>query len=101
MAPTYAEFATELVRTLARVDDHTATWRDGQAAFNVLADFRADLADAVHGTHLDPFHDDKRIRDFLRWTHQNWDRDPDDPAFDGVSLKISLEQYRRGELTDL
>jgi len=41
------------------------TWRAGQALFNALLRVRPDLAEEIRGTDLDPFHDNKRIRDCL------------------------------------
>ena len=69
---TLAEFWLAVVHTLIDAED----WRFGQAAFNVLAEWRPDLAERVRGTMLDPFYSsrgDTRLKTFLRFLEQNWD----------------------------
>lgn len=51
-------------------------WRLGQAAFNVLAEVRPDLAEQVRGKRLDPFYankvDDRRFVAFVEFLETNW-----------------------------
>lgn len=49
-------------------------WRYGQAAFNVLSDFRPELASVVRCTTIDPYYVTKSedLNDFFRWLKQNW-----------------------------
>lgn len=51
-------------------------WRYGQAAFNVLADVRPDLAEKIRGEDCDPFYLDRstgevwvRFREYIK---RNW-----------------------------
>lgn len=53
--------------------------RPGQWAFNVLAAARPELADAVRGTDVDPFHRDDRLPELLAWVRDRRDDDPPDP----------------------
>jgi hypothetical protein len=52
------------------------SWRFGQAAFNVLAEVRPDLAEQVRGESADPFYaermSDKRMRQFALFLAANW-----------------------------
>ena len=51
-------------------------WRFGQAAFNVLAEVRPDLAEQVRGTQRDPFYardaSDPRLGRFAAFLAENW-----------------------------
>lgn len=53
-------------------------WRVGQAAFNVLADLRPDLAEHVRGSNFDPFYADPlphghdKIANFLAHVREAW-----------------------------
>jgi hypothetical protein len=45
-------------------------WREGQAHFNTLALLHPDIADELATRPaLDPFHDDRRISDYLAFVH--------------------------------
>lgn len=48
-------------------------WRYGQTCFNVLFSIEPELANSIRGTELDPFHDDKRVPEFLAWLRDQWD----------------------------
>ena len=46
--------------------------RRGQAYFNHLDEHRKDITFNIVGTRLDPFHDDRRLEDFLEYVKKNW-----------------------------
>jgi hypothetical protein len=48
-------------------------WRMGQTHWNVLVEFRPELAERLHGTELDPFYSDNVIPQYLRFIFENWD----------------------------
>lgn len=48
------------------------SWRRGQVMFNALDKVRPDLVTKIVATDLDPFNDDRRVRDFTDWLHENW-----------------------------
>lgn len=50
-------------------------WRYGQTCFNILYAMDMDLADSIRGTELDPFHDDRRVPEFLARLRDEWDDD--------------------------
>lgn len=82
--PTHADYLRAVTAALGNRDNRLdrkysqPRWRDGQTYFNVLYAGRPDLADAVRGTDLDPFHRDDRVPAFLRWVARNWDGPGDD-----------------------
>lgn len=43
------------------------TWRAGQGFFNALNLVRPDLADEIRGKDLDPFYDNKKMKDAVQW----------------------------------
>lgn len=45
-------------------------WRDGQAHMNTLAMLRSDIAARMWGNGLDPFHDDRRVPEFLAYVRE-------------------------------
>lgn len=50
-------------------------WRRGQAAFNLLHQERPDLSEEIHTSCLDPYYDDTRLPQFLRFVEELWDID--------------------------
>lgn len=52
--------------------------RVGQAYFNVLMDYKPQLAEEVRGTELDPFQsnnsNDTRFKDFINFVNNNWNK---------------------------
>lgn len=46
--------------------------RLGQLYFNILAKWRSDLTDVIRATENDPFYDDRRIPQFLKFVRQHW-----------------------------
>lgn len=54
-------------------------WRNGQVAFNTLAQMRPDLAEQVRGSDFDPFYADQLPRgyekmvSFLAYLREHWD----------------------------
>lgn len=50
---------------------HHPEQRRGQAYFNGLYNTRPDLADQIRGTEFDPFSDDNKVTEFLRWVYQH------------------------------
>lgn len=65
---TYEEYVAAVTNKLK---DYP-TWRQGQAAFNMLWEMRPELADQVHTSKLDPFHRDDRLPEFYEWVEDNW-----------------------------
>lgn len=67
---TFAEYlqkVAELYRTCG------GTVRIGQAYFNCLPDkFVSDHFGAVRDADIDPFHDDRKLPDFLAYVELNW-----------------------------
>ena len=57
---------------IQRSDPPETQWRRGQTYFNVLHQIRPDLASRVRATRLDPFHDDRRVPEFLSWVNLHW-----------------------------
>jgi hypothetical protein len=57
-------------REVNRAKHHNPEWRFGQAAFNVLHANFPDLANAIRGTEVDPFHLPES-NDF--YIHPRWD----------------------------
>lgn len=49
--PQFNDYYEEVINTLAKEPE----WRVGQAAFNILMDYRPNLAEEVRATNLDPF----------------------------------------------
>lgn len=64
---TFGEYILEVMGEWAE-----RPWRAGQTYYNVLANVRPDLADAVRGTARDPFHNDGVIGDFLDYVMRHW-----------------------------
>jgi len=46
--------------------------RQGQVAFNVLADARPDISEKVQGTEIDPFYDDEHLLAFYDFVAKSW-----------------------------
>ena len=46
--------------------------RQGQVAFNILADIRPDISTKIQGTERDPFYDDERLLAFYDFVARNW-----------------------------
>jgi hypothetical protein len=59
----YLVFAAELQQEFPE-------WRSGQCHFNALMDSHPNLAEMIRGTDLDPFFQDKRLPDFLKWVEK-------------------------------
>ena len=58
---------------IAQADNRN--WRPGQAAFNVLHQYRPDLSEQVRATTLDPFHStdmSSTLPRFYKWVEENW-----------------------------
>ena len=47
-----------------------AQLRPGQVAFNALFTLRADWAEEIRGSGLDPFYNDSRLPAFYRWVER-------------------------------
>lgn len=47
--------------------------RTGQKLFNLLCDYRPDLAEQIRATDNDPFYDDSKVVDCLVYLMENWD----------------------------
>lgn len=56
---------TSFLHTVAATLAVNSNWRYGQTCFNVLYEYAPDLANSIRGTELDPFHDDRRVPEFL------------------------------------
>lgn len=44
--------------------------RKGQAMFNVLYEIRQDIADNITNTDIDPFYDDSKIPQFIKYINE-------------------------------
>jgi hypothetical protein len=47
-------------------------YRFGQTCYNVLYDLDPDLATSIAGTHIDPYHFDERVPEFLKRVRDEW-----------------------------
>lgn len=60
--------AVEMMRQIqAAVGRTPEGLRPGQVAFNALHTLRAEWADEIRGSGLDPFHNDDALPAFYRW----------------------------------
>lgn len=62
-------------QTLAKHKPHTRDELDlrlGQKLFNALWSYRADIADKIRGSIIDPFHNDNNIPAFLEKVDELW-----------------------------
>ena len=48
-------------------------WRQGQAFFNVLTQYKPALAERVRSSAKDPFYQDDRIDKFLKFIGEEWE----------------------------
>lgn len=71
MTPQPTSYADLLASLLTQ--EPPPAWRAGQYVFNVLHAVRPDLAEAVRGTALDPFHRDDRLPALLDHLARAWD----------------------------
>lgn len=61
--------------TLAKHKPHTRDVLDirlGQKLFNALCEYRADIADQIRGSAVDPFNDDDMVPAFLEKVDELW-----------------------------
>ena len=56
---------------LYRLESREIT-RLGQNAFNLLREYRPDLAEEVRGSYADPFCLDERLSEFEKFIRENW-----------------------------
>ena len=69
----------EYLKTAILRNEENPNWRWGQTLFNVLFEFRPDLAQEIRGGEIDPYHaqtnngGDKKITNFLDWVKNNWE----------------------------
>lgn len=81
---------TNLLRTMVDRQATELFWRKGQTLFNVLYEMYPDLANEIRGTPLDPFYEDRKIKDFMNFiaskidsnspTNQPTNSDPPTPC---------------------
>lgn len=76
MSAVYAHYLNEVDTA---VHNYDGDWREGQAAFNVLAAMHPQLADSVRSTGLDPFYDDSRLAEFYAWVCEKLENNDDAP----------------------
>lgn len=50
-------------------------WRRGQAFFNVLCNYDPAAAEAMRGTDIDPFYDNKRIPQAIWFVAERWENE--------------------------
>lgn len=63
---------SQYLRLASLAKEDNPSYRMGQAYYNVLDNVRPDLASRIVGTHIDPFHRDCVIAQFLAWVASNW-----------------------------
>lgn len=47
-------------------------WREGQAYFNTLYQWRSDISETIRSTLIDPFYSDDKIPAFLEEVSKQW-----------------------------
>jgi len=65
----YLDFCVEVSKA---INTRHPSLRRGQVAYNLLFDFRPDLAREIVGTNVDPFHDDSKINMFMHRLAELW-----------------------------
>ena len=73
---TFDEYQAAVIAT----KDAHPEWRTGQAAFNVLCQYRPDLSERIRATPLDPFHEREDLSKFYAWVKWNC-INPQDAAY--------------------
>ena len=55
--------------------DKRRVLRKGQSYWNTLASIRADLAESVAESDIDPYYNDRALPDFFAFLSRNWGED--------------------------